>query len=30
MLTDSSDAAIIEAGIRMSQALGIALIAEGV
>lgn len=30
MLTDSSDAAIIEAIVRMSQALGFALIAEGV
>lgn len=30
MLTDSSDAAIIEAIIRMAQALGLSLIAEGV
>lgn len=30
MLTDSSDAAIIEAIVRMGQALGLALIAEGV
>ncbi|WP_236715562.1 two-component system response regulator [Pseudomonas sp. BMS12] len=30
MLTDSSDAAIIEAIVRMGQALGLALVAEGV